>query len=73
MAFTCSSLGCTPSFVTQCARKMISSWNRLHLDGLSFRCSALNLSKMAHVAEVVIFIGGQSDDIVQVDQAVGEI
>ena len=48
--------------------------NRLHLDGLSFRCSTLNLSKMTLMqAEVVIFIGGESDDIVQVDQAVGEI
>ena len=26
-----------------------------------------------HVMEVVIFIGGESDDIIQVDQAVGEV
>ena len=27
----------------------------------------------SHAAEVVILIGGESDDIIQVDQAVGEI
>ena len=73
IAFTCSSLGCTPSFVTMHEKNNFLT-EKAALRWLQFQMFHSEPGKDdPHVMEVIILIHRECDDIIQVDQAVGEV
>ena len=74
MAFTCSSLGLHPVLRDTMCKKNNFVMEQAALRWLQFQMlHSEPVKDNPHVMEVVILICRERDDIVQVDQAVGEV